>query len=186
MYAKLKDNKLTYAPRNFNTDINLIINFNKNIDLMKQHGFKEVIDNKPSYDNTTQYLSVSGYTESEESITINYVINKIEESKEPTLEEKVESLESETLNLLSTDLDFDFRLMEIEITIGQPVNLNRSRGVRAMARTPYEMMKILILNGEYDKEDMTNKINVYYERGRITLQQKNELLGLIEANELMQ
>lgn len=106
-------------------------------------------------------------------------------TQEPTLEEKVKSLEVETLNLLSTDLDFDFRLMEIETTIGQPINLNRSRGVKTMARTPYEMMKILILNGEYDKEDMSNKINVYHERGRITLEQKNELLGLIEANDLI-
>ena len=67
MYAKLENNKLVYAPRNFK-DENIILNFNKNTSLMKQYGFKEVIDNKPSYDNTTQYLSVSGYVENENNV----------------------------------------------------------------------------------------------------------------------
>ena len=94
MYAKLENNKLVYAPRNFNTGENLILNFNKNISLMKKYGWKEVIDNKPSYNNTTQYLSINYYTENEDNIIINYVINEIEK-KEPTLEEKIELLEAE-------------------------------------------------------------------------------------------
>ena len=94
MYAKLENNKLVYAPRNFNTGENLILNFNKNISLMKKYGFKEVIDNKQSYNNTTQYLSINYYTENEDNIIINYVINEIEK-KEPTLEEKIELLEAE-------------------------------------------------------------------------------------------
>lgn len=134
--------------------------------------------------NQIQYDCKTGETRIDQ-VEVGEVVEEIPPTQAPTLEEKVKSLEVETLNLLSTDLDFDFRLMEIETTIGQPINLNRSRGVKTMARTPYEMMKILILNGEYDKEDMSNKINVYHERGRITLEQKNELLGLIEANDLI-
>lgn len=139
------------------------------------------------YSNEGFYIERDGvkYSSALDSLASKREYMETTELIENTLEEKVEYLESETLNLLSTDLDLDFRLMEIEITIGQPINLNRSRGVKTMARTPYEMMKILILNGEYDKEDMINKINVYYERGRITLEQKNELLGLIEASELI-
>lgn len=183
MYARLENDKLVYAPRNYNTGSNLILNFNKNTSIMKQHGFKEVIDNKPEYDNSTYYLSISGYTENENNITIIYTLNTIEENQEPTLDEKVKSLESEALNLLSTDLEFDFRIMEIEIIIGQSINLNKNREVKNMARTPYEMMKILILNEKYEREDMVNKINVYSERAKITLKQKKELLDLIEAND---
>lgn len=58
MYAKLQNNKLIYAPRNYNTGANLILNFNKNIELIKLHGFKEVIDIKPEYDSSTHYLSI--------------------------------------------------------------------------------------------------------------------------------
>ena len=93
MYAKLENNKLTYAPKNFNTEANLILNFNRNIELMKLHGFKEVIDIKPSYDNSTQYLSIEGYTESENNIVVNYKLNEIEINNEPTLEKRVSELE---------------------------------------------------------------------------------------------
>ena len=91
MYAKLENNKLVYAPRNFK-DENIILNFNKNTSLMKQYGFKEVIDIKPEYDNTTHYISVSGYVENENNIIINYVVNVIEENQEPTLEEQIAEL----------------------------------------------------------------------------------------------
>ena len=74
MYAKLENNKLIYAPRNYNTGANLIINFNKNIDLMRQYNFKNVIDNKPDYDNNTQYLTISSYTENDDSINFFYLI----------------------------------------------------------------------------------------------------------------
>lgn len=93
MYAKLKNNNLTYAQKNFDTGVNLILNFNKNVELMKQYGFKEVIDNKPDYDSSTQYLSVDGYVENEDNIVINYKINEIEINNEPTLEERVAELE---------------------------------------------------------------------------------------------
>lgn len=93
MYAKLENNKLIYAPENYDTGANLILNFNKNIDLMKQYAFKEVIDNKPEYDSNTHYLTVDQYTEDIDTITINYKLNEIEEVNTPTLEERVIELE---------------------------------------------------------------------------------------------
>lgn len=42
MYAKLINNKLQYAPRNFNTGDNLILNFNKNTSLMKNMDLKKL------------------------------------------------------------------------------------------------------------------------------------------------
>lgn len=94
MYAKLEQDKIIYAPKNYDTGANLILNFNKNDDLMKQYGFKEVIDIKPGYDNTTHYLNINGYTENEDNITINYEVNEIEINNEPTLEERVQELEN--------------------------------------------------------------------------------------------
>ena len=93
MYGKLKNNKLTYAQRNYDTGVNLILNFNKNVELMKKYGFKEVIDIKPDYDSSTQYLTVDDYTVNENNIIINYKINEMEINKEPTLEERVAELE---------------------------------------------------------------------------------------------
>lgn len=75
MYAKVKDGVLQYAPLNYLTDDNkLILNFNKNIEAMLANGFKEVINIIPSYDANTQILRNDGFTETEDNITINYVI----------------------------------------------------------------------------------------------------------------
>lgn len=75
MYAKVKDGVLQYAPLNYLTDDNkLILNFNKNIEAMIANGFKEVINIVPSYDAGTQILRNDGFTETEDNITINYVI----------------------------------------------------------------------------------------------------------------
>ena len=126
MYARLENNKLTYAPKNYDTGANLILNFNKDIDLMKQYNFKKVIDNKPTYDNTTQYLSVSGYTENDDSITVNYGINEIEINEEPTLEEQIVELketnatQDELIN--TTMLATDEMFMMLEPLLAETLN----------------------------------------------------------------
>lgn len=94
MYAKLENNKLIYAPKNLKVGDKLILNFNKNVELMRQHGYKEVVDVKPLYDSNTHYLTVDGYTEEENSIIVNYKLNEIVISNEPTLEERVTELEN--------------------------------------------------------------------------------------------
>lgn len=94
MYAKIENNnKLIYAPKNYDTGVNLILNFNKNKELMKKYKFKEVIDVKPTYDITSHYLTIGGYIEGEDTITIEYQINEIEKNHEPTLEDKIKELE---------------------------------------------------------------------------------------------
>ena len=75
MYAKVKDGVLQYAPLNYLTDDNkLILNFNKNIEAMVANGFKEVINIVPSYDASKQIVKQDGFTETENAITINYVV----------------------------------------------------------------------------------------------------------------
>ena len=111
MYAKLENKKLVYAPQNYNTGVNLILNFNKNEDLMKLHGFKKVIDIKPSYDSSTHYLSIDGYTESDNSITINYKINEIEINNTPTIEEQIADL-NDVVNITMLATDEMFTMLE--------------------------------------------------------------------------
>lgn len=43
----------------------------------------------------------------------------------------------------------------------------------------YNLLKNLINNDYYEKEDMTNKLNVFYTFGQITLEQYEELIKLI-------
>lgn len=94
MYAKLENGKLTYAPKNYKSPTHLILNFNKNVKLMEQHGFKEVVEVRPEYNVETQYLYVDSYTEDETHIFVNYAIKDIEQTiQEPTLEDRVSELE---------------------------------------------------------------------------------------------
>lgn len=206
MYAKLENNKLVYAPRNFNIENKLIINFNKNEELMKKYDFKEVIDIKPEYDNTTHYISVSGYVENENNVIINYVVNEIETSKEPTLEEKVQVLENENEELkqmdnelVATSWDMDFRMCEIEWTledlgIGQEISTmslenniikNTKGSVSNMALTRFEQAKIMIIGGVYNKETLTKQLTTYLNRGYLTQEEYDELIALMEAKDLV-
>ena len=75
MYGKVIGDVIKYAPTNYLTDDNkMIFNFNKNVEAMIANGFKEVINIVPSYDATTQIVRKDGFTETEDAITINYVV----------------------------------------------------------------------------------------------------------------
>ncbi|SQB24262.1 phage pre-neck appendage-like protein [Clostridium perfringens] len=120
------------------------------------------------------------------------------------LEEENRSLrqdfESTTLSLTDSDLelvkqnvDIDFRLMEVEFALDIPqstlcsnINFKNKKGeVKNMARTPYAMMKIVILSGDYDREDYIHKVGKYYERGRMTKEEYDELMSLMTADEVI-
>lgn len=73
MYGKLVEGKINYAPVNFMTpNGRLILNFNKNVGLMKEHGFKIVSEDIPSYDQNKCDLYVYEYIETDDGITIVY------------------------------------------------------------------------------------------------------------------
>ena len=75
MYGKVIGDVIKYAPTNYLTDDNkMILNFNKNVEAMIANGFKEVINIVPSYDAATQIVRKDGFTETEDAITINYVV----------------------------------------------------------------------------------------------------------------
>ena len=87
MYGKLIDGVIKYAPTNYLTENGkMILNFNTNIEVMLENGFKEIINVVPSYDANTQVVTRDSYTEEDTTITINYVVTAKPLTKEEQLE----------------------------------------------------------------------------------------------------
>lgn len=196
-YGILINNELEYAQSRYTTDEGqLIVNFDKNIEVMAQHGFKIVVDEKPEYSKDLQSLSVVGYEETVDSITIVYeVLNTPEPKPTPTLEERVISLESNSLDIVATTWDMDYRVCEIEWALedsgtlvvaqaAQAFNL-KNKGVGAMALSRYEQAKIMILGGAYVRETLERQLTTYLRRGYLTQTEYDELIALMDARELV-
>lgn len=96
-YAKLEGQTLNYAPTNYTLeDGRLIINFNKSIILLKEYGYKEVINVLPPFedDENCEFLN---YTENDNSIFINYKVvkNEVPEKTEvEILKEQIASMQN--------------------------------------------------------------------------------------------
>ena len=196
-YGILINNELEYAQSRYTTDEGqLIVNFDKNIEVMVQHGFKIVVDEKPEYNKDLQSLSVIGYEETDDSITIIYeVLNTPEPKPTPTLEERVISLESNSLDIVATTWDMDYRVCEIEwalegsgilvvAQVAQAFNL-KNKGVGTMALSRYEQAKIMILGGAYVRETLERQLTTYLRRGYLTQTEYDELIALMDARELV-
>lgn len=196
-YAILVGEKLIYAKDYyFCNNGELITNFNKDIEAMTQQGFKVVVDEKPEYDKDLQSLSIVGYEETDDSITIIYEILNIPEPKPtPTLEERVISLESNSLDIVATTWDMDYRVCEIEWALedsgilvvaqaAQAFNL-KNKGVGTMALSRYEQAKIMILGGVYVRETLERQLTTYLKRGYLTKEEYDELIALMDARELV-
>ena len=188
MYAILVNNVLQYAAKNFTTDDGrLIINFNKNIGLMKEYGYKEVVDIKPIFDVETQYIQVSGYTENEDNITVNYEVLELTTTEsESTLEDRIVSLEGYNVDIIATTFDIDFRLCEVEWTledagiVGIGLANVLKQGVATFTLSRYEQAKIIILGGKYNEEHLTNQLVTYLNREYILQEEYDELMELMK------
>lgn len=108
------------------------------------------------------------------------------------LESTALTLADSDLDLVKQNVDIDFRLMEVEFALDIPQAIlssdklkNKKGEVKTMARTPYEMMKIVILSGDYDREDYMHKVGKYYERGRMTKEEHDDLMSLMTADEVL-
>ena len=196
-YGILINNELEYAQSRYTTDEGqLIVNFDKNIEVMVQHGFKIVVDEKPEYNKDLQSLSIVGYEETDDSITIIYeVLNTPEPKATPTLEERVISLESNSLDIVATTWDMDYRVCEIEWALedsgilvvaqaAQAFNL-KNKGVGTMALSRYEQAKIMILGGAYVRETLERQLTTYLRRGYLTQTEYDELIALMDAREVV-
>ena len=101
MFGKIINGKFEQAPKNLQLeDGSLIVNFNENETLMTTYGYKQVIENPPTYDTKTEYLKMIAFEETDTTITPTYEIAKIEEKLEESvdMEEIVEVLKVEMLN----------------------------------------------------------------------------------------
>lgn len=196
-YGILINNELEYAQSRYTTDEGqLIVNFDKNIEVMVQHGFKIVVDEKPEYNKDLQSISIVGYEETDDSITIIYeVLDTPEPKATPTLEERVISLESNSLDIVATTWDMDYRVCEIEWALEdsgilvvaqatQAFNL-KNKGVGTMALSRYEQAKIMILGGAYVRETLERQLTTYLRRGYLTQTEYDELIALMDARELV-
>lgn len=196
-YGILINNELEYAQSRYTTDEGqLIVNFDKNIEVMAQHGFKIVVDEKPEYNKDLQSLSIVGYEETDDSITIVYeVLNTPEPKPTPTLEERVISLESNSLDIVATTWDMDYRVCEIEWALedsgilvvaqaAQAFNL-KNKVVGTMALSRYEQAKIMILGRAYVRETLERQLTTYLRRKYLTQTEYDELIALMDARELV-
>ena len=188
VYAKVVNGALIEAPKNYKLEDGcLILNFNLDVDLMKEHGFKPVRRNKSSFNKETQTLVVSDFEEVEDSVIVNYTIVE----KEQTLSNRVASLEVNSVNLVATTWDMDYRVCEIEwaledsgiltaTQVAQVFGL-KSKGVGAMALSRYEQAKIMILGVAYVRETLERQLGNYLKRGYLTIEEYNELISLMDA-----
>lgn len=79
MFGKLVDDKLEYAPKDLVMPSGMVIfDYYSDIERLILDGYKEVIDVRPTYDESTQYVELKGYTEGVASIEILYEVKTIE------------------------------------------------------------------------------------------------------------
>lgn len=104
-------------------------------------------------------------------------------------EDYITRLSNNDINHSKKTVDLDFRVFEIECVIedtmpspmmARSINMKGSDDM-----TPYEMMKVVILANQHDREDYEYKINAYTKRGRMTQEQADELIALMDAQELL-
>ena len=100
------------------------------------------------------------------------------------IEETANSSANGDLELMSSQFELDFRLFEIEMNLDMPM-MAMMRGVKSMAMTVYQQAKTLILAGKYGREGMEYKLNRYKAAGRITVEEYEELIALMDARELV-
>lgn len=108
-YAKLNNSGvLEYAPVNYTlSDGRVIVNFNKSITLMAKYGFKEVLDSQPVYNQDTEYLIISGYTETDINIVVQYAIKQMD------MIEQEMSVDEKIIQLKTTDSEHELALAEL-------------------------------------------------------------------------
>lgn len=90
-----KDGELEIAPEVMYNEGEIIVNFNKNELLMKEYGFKTLVEDKAEYDERYQTLDIDKYEEQEDKIIAKYVVidNDLDEEKEKLILKSKEDLQ---------------------------------------------------------------------------------------------
>ncbi|MFR4992383.1 MAG: hypothetical protein ACLTC1_08980 [Turicibacter sp.] len=188
-YGKLVNGVFVEAPKNLKLpDGRVICNFNSNIDIMDEHGFKPVKEDMVEFNQATETLIIDSFVDNDDHVLITYK----KAAKPHALAYRVESLEENDINLVATSWDMDYRICEIEwaledsrnIAVAQTINL-RIKGESTMALSRYEQAKIMILGGAYVRETLERQLTTYLRRGYLTQEEYDELIALMDARELV-
>lgn len=99
------------------------------------------------------------------------------------LELAITSSEQNDGELLAQSFELDFRMMEVESALNLPMAATFQLGGKAMAMTPYDMAKKLILASNYERSDMERKLDVYVSKKRMTEVERQELIQLMNEAE---
>lgn len=87
-YAIMQGDKPIYAKEYYiGKDGEIIINFNKNEELMKAYGFKPIVDLVPEYHVATEYVVITGYEENEEEIIVVYEVRQVQKTREQLVQD---------------------------------------------------------------------------------------------------
>lgn len=95
----------------------------------------------------------------------------------------ITSSEQNDSELLAQSFELDFRIMEVESALNLPMAATFQLGGKAMAMTPYDMAKKLILAGNYERTDMEHKLNIYVSKKRMTEAERQGLIQLMNEAE---
>lgn len=111
MYAKLVNGELIAAPQDLVLeDGKIIVNFNRSIAKMLEHGYRPVIDSKPGYDVDTQYCRFVNYTDNGRYIRAEYTVENIEFS-----ELEIQTQEAQkAMEFLNIDLQEQIQMLPAE------------------------------------------------------------------------
>ena len=176
MFGKLENGNLTYAPNIYQLEVDgellSIVNFNKNIELMKKYGFKEVIDIVPSYNEYEEAIIV-GYDEDDTSITIKYEVRKRElqglekQFREYAIAQNRMQLAS-TYSADSVTFKVDYALCSEE--------------TEEYNEDLYELIlnNILVGKENYNYDKMFNLILDYVTWGQLSFENFDTLVGLMD------
>lgn len=165
----------------------------KTVDLKGQHVY--------SYDGITHYTCSSEEGSIVPTLSIDVPTNlpalvSRQRDKIQTLSAENEALkdgvvivdqqrEDGDVELLGYNFDLDFRLLEIECALDLPMTLSARSTKGANDMNTYKTAKTLILAGNYERDDMEYKLSVYLKRGRLTQEEYDELIALMDARELV-
>lgn len=175
MFGKLENGNLTYAPNLYEIEVDgellYIVNFNKNIELMKKYNFKEVIDIVPSYNEYEEAIIV-GYDEDDTSITIKYEVRKRElqglekQFREYVITQNRMQLAS-TYSADSVTFKVDYALCSEEVEYNEDL---------------YNLIlnNILVGKDNYDYDKMFTMVLDYASWNQISWEQFDILVGLMD------
>lgn len=164
LFGKLVDEKLEYAPKDLIlSDGKVIFDYYLDTTQLIMDGYKQVIDNRPTYDEATQYVELKGYTEDITSIEVLYEVKTIE------VDDKKEEQFNECITMFAQTLTDE---QALSIPLMFPV-FNHPSHYKVGDKLRYDgiLYKVLI---EHDTQEDWNPLNAPSLYTKVLSQQPGE------------